>query len=352
MEKGTTCENLPQTHSIVKYFRAILDYLRPGTILVAEACQPPLEVVAYFGSNGDECQVAYHFPLMPRIFLSLSMQSSLPILNTLNTSITPAILDTCQWFIFLRCHDELTLEMVTPEERELIHGYYCLEPEWNFREGEGVSSRLSELFERDPRRIALAYSVTLTLLGTPIIFYGDEFGKLNDTHYYDEMFKITGIKDSRYLCRGRIDWDWLDTQLKDESSFHRTVFDLVKKRIYVRKQHACFSRGVLKFVYVADSTKKVNHSILAYLRISGDDIVFVIHNLSHNPVDVIFKFKRFLDRIESNETGSGFVEDLLGQEMAFKKNNRGDNIVSFAPYQHFWLKISASDLEPSTPRKN
>ncbi|MCX7279206.1 MAG: alpha-amylase family glycosyl hydrolase, partial [Burkholderiales bacterium] len=131
-EEGTICENLPGTHTIIKFFRAVLDAVRPGTILLAEACQPPAEVVTYFGDS-DECQAAYHFPVMPRIYLALAQGSAKPIFDTLSTTFTPDIPADCGWFSFLRCHDELTLEMVTPEERKAIHAAYCLQPEWDFR---------------------------------------------------------------------------------------------------------------------------------------------------------------------------------------------------------------------------
>ena len=169
-EEGTECENLPKTHLVVKFFRAILDYIKPGSLLLAEACQQPAQVVEYMG-NGDECHAAYHFPLMPRIFKSIAMQSGKPIEETLSKAFTPELPANGQWFTFLRCHDELSLELVyvTEEERKYIHQQYCLKPEWNFRLGEGISARLSELMQRDERRILLAYSIILTLPGTPVI---------------------------------------------------------------------------------------------------------------------------------------------------------------------------------------
>jgi maltose alpha-D-glucosyltransferase / alpha-amylase len=119
-QEGTNCENLPGTHAIVKFFRAVLDMVRPGTMVLAEACQPPHDVVAYFG-EGDECHAAYHFPVMPRIYLAMAEGRAKPIFEQLALDVTPAIPDACGWFSFLRCHDELTLEMVTPDERRAIH---------------------------------------------------------------------------------------------------------------------------------------------------------------------------------------------------------------------------------------
>ena len=192
-EEGTDCENLPEAHMIIKIFRAILDHVRPNTLLLAEACQPPIEVVKYFG-DGDECHAGYHFPLMPMIFKSLAIQDAKPVLDVLHPSVTPDIMSENQWFMFLRLHDELTLEMVTPEDRAIIHGHYCKDPRWDFRVGEGISARLAELLDRNPDKIGLAYSIMLTLPGTPIIYYGDEYGKsaswllIQEIHGFDPVF--------------------------------------------------------------------------------------------------------------------------------------------------------------------
>ncbi len=184
-EDGTTCENHPTLHLVVKFFRAVLDYVRPHTLLLAEACQKPHEVIKYFG-DGDECNAGYHFPLMPMIFKSLAAKSSKPISSILSTAVTPVIPESAQWFTFLRCHDELSLELVyvSEEDRKYIHDNYCRQPLWDFRLGQGVAARLSELMGRDPKKIGLAYSIMLTLPGTPIIYYGDEFGSLNDEANY------------------------------------------------------------------------------------------------------------------------------------------------------------------------
>jgi len=171
-EEGTNCENLPKTHTIVKFFRAVLDYVKPHTLLLAEACQKPKEVVKYFG-DGDECHAGYHFPLMPQIFKAIAKQNTKPIRKTLRKKNTPEIPENAQWFTFLRCHDELSLELVyvSEKDRAFIHKNYCHEPQWDFRLGEGISARLSELMKRNPDKIALAYSIMLTLPGTPIILW-------------------------------------------------------------------------------------------------------------------------------------------------------------------------------------
>ncbi|MDD5695997.1 MAG: alpha-amylase family glycosyl hydrolase, partial [Bacteroidales bacterium] len=187
-EEGTSCENLPQTHTLIRFLRTALDYVRPDTLLLAEACQKPHLVVEYFG-KGDECNAGYHFPLMPQLYKAVAMQSSQPVQHTLSPEITPEIPDNAQWFTFLRCHDELSLELVyvTEEDRRYIHEHYCKKPEWDFRLGQGISARLSELMDRDPDKIGMIFSIMLTLPGTPVIYYGDEFGKTNDELYYQEM---------------------------------------------------------------------------------------------------------------------------------------------------------------------
>jgi maltose alpha-D-glucosyltransferase / alpha-amylase len=281
-EEGTPCENLPQTHLIVKFFRAILDYIRPGSLLLAEACQQPAKVVEYMG-QGDECHAAYHFPLMPRIFKSIAMQSGNPIRETLSAKFTPELPESGQWFTFLRCHDELSLELVyvTEEERKYIHEQYCLRPEWNFRVGEGISARLSELMGRDERKILLAYSLIFTLPGTPVIYYGDEFGKLNDEKYYAEMIRMTGKDDTRFLVRGKIDWDELAASLRDPSSLSSRIYGQLKAMLRIRNQNKAFGRGSLEFVTLPGTE---NEHLLAFRRTMGEERWFIIHNMSANEV--------------------------------------------------------------------
>jgi maltose alpha-D-glucosyltransferase/alpha-amylase len=272
--EGTDCENLDNTHIIVKFLRAILDYVKPGTLLLAEACQKPKEVVKYLG-DGDECHAAYHFPLMPMIFKSIAAGDHDAVKNTLSSAVTPAIPESAQWFSFLRVHDELSLELVyvSEEDRKFIHENYCHRPEWNFRVGEGISARLSELMQRDVNKIGLANSLMLTLTGTPVVYYGDEFGKFNDEKYYREQIKITGKDDTRFFVRGRVDWDDLDRVLKDEDNFHTRVFRMISAMLNTRKSMKVFGRGETRFL---DSQKE----ILAYERILPEEKVLVVNNLS------------------------------------------------------------------------
>ena len=315
-EEGTECENLPNTHLVVKFFRAILDYSKPGSLLLAEACQQPAKVVEYMGT-GDECQAAYHFPLMPRIYKSIAMQSGKPIEETLSKAFTPELPASGQWFTFLRCHDELSLELVyvTEEERNYIHQKYCLKPEWDFRMGEGISARLSELMQRDERRILLAYSIILTLPGTPVIYYGDEFGKFNDEAYYNEMISLTGKDDTRFLVRGKIDWDELAQNLANPDSFSSHIYQKLKLMLHVRNQHKTFGRGSIEFITLPGSE---NGKLLSFTRSFGKEKWLIIHNMTDKTLQINLP------------------------EYAQKSLNVFDNIspIQIEPYGFNWLMIN------------
>jgi len=285
-EDGTDCENLPQTHTIIKIFRAVLEYVRPNTLLLAEACQPPHEVVKYFG-DGDECHAGYHFPLMPMIFKSLAIQDASPVHEILHPSITPRIASDNQWFTFLRLHDELTLEMVTPEDRAIIHGHYCKDPRWDFRVGEGISARISELLDRNPQKIALAYSIMLTLPGTPIIYYGDEFARLNDESFYENFKKETGKDDTRYFVRGPLNWDAIEAELANPDSLTSQVNKTLKNLLSIRNQWPVFGRGDSQWAQfeIADRTSN-QKPVLAFFRSMPGQRVLILNNLSDKQVTI------------------------------------------------------------------
>ena len=313
---GTDCENLTETHLVVKFFRAMLDYFKPGTLLLAEACQQPAKVVEYMG-NDDECHAAYHFPLMPRIYKSIAMQNGNPIEETLSSAFTPELPAHGQWFTFLRCHDELSLELVyvTEEERKYIHQQYCLKPEWDFRLGEGISARLSELMQRDYRRILLAYSIILSLPGTPVIYYGDEFGKLNDETYYNEMIQLTGKDDTRFLVRGKINWNELAENLSDTNSLSSKIYEKLKQMLHIRNQHKTFGRGKLEFIKMPGYP---NGKLLSFIRSYQDEKWMIIHNLTNQVLPVTLP-----------EAADGAIDIFSG--------TKPDQI---EPYGFCWLQIS------------
>lgn len=315
-EDGTNCENLPQTHAILKIFRAVLDYVRPNTLLLAEACQPPKEVVKYFGEN-DECHAGYHFPLMPMIFKALAVQDPQSVEDILSPSVTPPIGPDNQWFIFLRLHDELTLEMVTPEDRAIIHGHYCMKPAWDFRVGEGISARLAELLDHDQRKISLAYSIMLTLPGTPILYYGDEFAKLNDEEFYESYKKMTGKTDSRYYVRGYLNWKDISNQLSDPGSLASGVYNTLKLQLKLRSAHPAFGRGDFQWVM---AEKNENRHTLAYRRAFKGDIVTVINNLSEN--EVVIDAQDFPE-------GNSMTDILTAETIIFP--------FTMKPFSYLWL---------------
>jgi len=278
-EEGTACENHPNTHRIVKLFRAAVDFIRPNTLLLAEACQQPVEVVKYFG-DGDECHAGYHFPLMPQLYKALELQSAEPITHTLSQEVTPQIPQGSQWFTFLRCHDELSLELVyvTEEDRKFIHDHYCKNPEWNFRLGQGISARFAELMDNNVDKIALMYSIMLSLPGTPVVYYGDEFGKQNDHNFYKEQIQLTGKDDTRFLVRGRIDWEQLEKELAQPESLSYQVYHRLSRMLKIRSQYPLFGRGDIQWIDTQ------NKQMLMYQRSMENEKILVVQNLSNQSV--------------------------------------------------------------------
>jgi maltose alpha-D-glucosyltransferase/alpha-amylase len=312
-EEGTDCENLPQTHTIVKLIRAVLDAIAPGSLLLAEACQPPAEVVRYFGS-GDEVSAAYHFPLMPQIYNSLAKESSSPIQEVLDERNTPAIPDGCSWFTFLRCHDELTLEFVTPEDRAFLHWHYCHDSRWDFRQGEGISARLRDLMKGDVHKILLAYSILLTLEGSPIFYYGDEFGQSNDEDFFNASVEEVGYADSRNFVRGPVDWPSVRSNLKEPNSLSYTLFHSLKDLIFIRQNRIIPFKSAAEFEWLHDKC-------LCYKRQGQNDKEFwFVHNLSAEEITV--------DLTPRGE--AEFLDLTTGLPIS-----NGDTVLG--PYRFLWL---------------
>ena len=324
-EDGTDCENHPKTHTVVKFFRAVLDYIRPNTLLLAEACQKPHTVVKYFG-EGDECNAGYHFPLMPQMFKALAMNNGEPIRQTLSKEVTPSIPGDAQWFTFLRCHDELSLELVyvTEEDRKYIHDNYCKKPEWNFRLGQGISARLAELMDRDPDKIGLIYSVMLTLPGTPVIYYGDEFAKLNDHDFYEKMIKVSGKDDTRFLVRGEISWDFIGQEMKDHDSLTYQVYTRIRNQIITRNKYENFGRGDINFFDVQGFNNQEVPQVLSYVRSVPAGDILILNNLSHVEQNILLPVPLNKD----------ITHDLLGKELMI---NEKDKSLKLPPYGYLWI---------------
>lgn len=325
-EDGTNCENLPQTHTIVKFFRATLDFVQPHTLLLAEACQKPIEVVKYFG-DGDECNAGYHFPLMPQIYKALALENGEPILYTLSKQVTPEIPDNAQWFTFLRCHDELSLELVyvTEQDRALIHQNYCHDSQWDFRKGEGISARLAELMKRNPDKIALTYSIMLTLPGTPIIYYGDEYGKLNDQAYYEEQIRKTKKDDTRFLVRGKIDWETLENDLENPNSFASQVFHKISKMVNIRKDIKALGRGQIEWLEALKPDGTKNNSLLVYIRKTNEERFLIIQNLSSSKQEGRLALQP-----------SSTWKELFDNPLDFDQNLQ---TFTLKPFEYVWIRM-------------
>lgn len=323
-EEGTTCENHPMLHHIIRFFRTVLEYLRPSTLLLAEACQKPKEVVRYFG-DGDECNAGYHFPLMPQIYKAVAAESSQPVQNILSREVTPAIPENAQWFTFLRCHDELSLELVyvSEEDRKYIHDHYCKKPEWDFRQGQGISARLADLMDRDPDKISLAFSIMLTLPGTPVVYYGDEFGKTNDEEFYRKMIRHTGKDDTRFLVRGEVDWQQLETELKKPGSYTSVIYNKVRNMLHVRNRFHCFGRGEINWLKAQDTNGLPAGNILAFERKWQQERILVVHNLSPG---------EFWIHLPQAATRS--FNDLLGNSIIQGKEA---GYLMIKPWQYLWI---------------
>ena len=278
--EGTNCENLPETHVYLKKLRAFMEKHYPGRILLCEANQWPEDVRPYFG-DGDEFQMGFHFPIMPRIFMALKKGRADDMIEILNR--TPPIPENCQWCIFLRNHDELTLEMVTEEERQWMWGQYAPEPRMKLNLG--IRRRLSPLLDNDRRKIELANSLLFTLPGSPIVYYGDEIGMGDNIELFDRNGVRTPMQwdDSPNagfttgqpftpVIQGDLGFQSINvaSQVRDE----RSPFHSIRHMMNIRKQHRVFGRGSMEWV-ITD-----NPSLPAYTRKYQDESLLIINNLS------------------------------------------------------------------------
>jgi maltose alpha-D-glucosyltransferase/alpha-amylase len=290
--EGTNCENLPETHAYLKRLRVFVDAYAPGTMLLSEANMWPEEVRPYFGGDpadpsvsGDEFQMNFHFPLMPRIYMALAKADRTPIVEILAR--TPPIPANCQWATFLRCHDELTLEMVTPEERRFMWDFYAPEP--RMRLNMGIRRRLAPLLGNDRGRIELANSIFFTLVGSPVLYYGDEIGMGDNIWLEDRDGVRTPMQwddsvNAGFSCAAPSALG--DPVIDDEVFGYRRVnvaaqrddpnslLNRMREMMAVRKTVSAFGRGKLQLLAPA------GNAILAYLRTHGAETVLVVNNLS------------------------------------------------------------------------
>ncbi len=282
--EGTNGENLPETHAFLKKMRAHMDKKHPGKMFLAEANMWPEDSASYFG-NGDECHMNYHFPIMPRMFMSVKMEDRYPIIDIIDQ--TPKIPDNCQWAIFLRNHDELTLEMVTDEERDYMYRIYTKDPQ--ARINLGIRHRLAPLLDNNRKKIELMKTLLFSMPGTPVLYYGDEIG-MGDNYYLKDRDGVrtpmqwNGDRNAGF-SRANPQKLYLPVIIDPEYHFEsvnvenqqRNLSSLLwwtKRVIAMRKRFKAFSRGDIKFLAPA------NAKVLAFTRTYEDETVLVVVNLS------------------------------------------------------------------------
>ncbi|MGA2601265.1 MAG: maltose alpha-D-glucosyltransferase [Bryobacteraceae bacterium] len=286
-QEDTNCENLPQTHAFLKELRAHVDSKYKGRMLLAEANQWPEDAIAYFG-NGDECNMAFHFPVMPRLFMATRMEDRYPIIDILRQ--TPPIPENCQWALFLRNHDELTLEMVTDEERDYMYRVYAEDRQ--MRINLGIRRRLAPLLGNDRRKIELLNALLFSLPGTPVIYYGDEIGMGDNIYLGDRNGVRTPMQwtADRNAGFSQASPQRLYLPITSEAEYHYETINVeaqqdnpnsllwwMKRIIQVRKQSRTFGRGSLEFL------SPDNRKMLVFYRRFEDQTVLVVANLSRFP---------------------------------------------------------------------
>jgi maltose alpha-D-glucosyltransferase / alpha-amylase len=295
--EGTDCENLPETHAFLKRIRKTIDDEYPDRVLLAEANQWPADVVEYFG-DGDECHMAFQFPVMPRLFMSMRREEARPMIDILEQ--TPEIPGNAQWGLFLRNHDELTLEMVTDEERDYMYGEYAKDP--LMRLNLGIRRRLAPLLENGRDDMELATAVLFSLPGSPILYYGDEIG-MGDNIYLGDRDGVrtpmqwTGDRNGGF---SRADFARLylpplmdpvygyqavnvEAQLRTSTSLLRWIH----RFIALRKEHPVFGCGTY------EALRPANHHVFAHLRTMEEEIVLCVHNMARSAQAVELDLSRF-----------------------------------------------------------
>ena len=340
--EGTSNENLPETHAILKRIRATIDAEYPNRMLLAEANQWPEDVQEYFGQE-DECHMAFHFPLMPRIYMAIASEDRFPITDIMRQ--TPELPPSCQWAIFLRNHDELTLEMVTDSERDYLWNTYASDR--RARLNLGIRRRLAPLMERDRRRIELINSLLLSMPGTPVIYYGDELGMGDNIHLGDRDGVRTPMQWSSDRNGGfsRADPEQLvlppvmgtlygfdainvEAQTRDPHS----LLNWTRRMLATRRSKHAFGRGTIRFL------RPSNRKILAYLReMEGEAPILCVANLSRAPQAVELDLSEFAGRVPVEMTADS-VFPAIGQ-LTY--------LLTFPPYGFLWFSLCNREDRPS-----
>ena len=343
---GTNNENLPETHAIIRKLRAELDAYAKDKVLLAEANQWPEDVQEYFG-RGDECHMAYHFPLMPRIYMAIAQEDRFPITDILRQ--TPDIPNSCQWALFLRNHDELTLEMVTDVERDYLWSTYANDP--RARINVGIRRRLAPLMDNDRRKIELMNSLLLSFPGTPIIYYGDEIGMGDNIYLGDRNGVRTPMQwtpdrnggfsradPARLYAPTIMDpvYGYESVNVEAQSRSLSSLLSATKRLIAVRKSTLAFGRGTMTFV------RPENRSVLCYVRQYRDEVILCVANLSRSAQATELDLSAFKDRIPL---------EMLGRTR-FPAIGDVPYMIMLAPYGFYWFQLQERDKsEPVTPRE-
>ncbi|MCC7347880.1 MAG: putative maltokinase, partial [Variibacter sp.] len=340
--EGTTCDNLPETHAVIKQLRAELDAYSPDKVLLAEANLWPEDVNAYF-ADGDECHMAFHFPLMPRIYMAIAQEDRFPIADILRQ--TPDIPPNCQWALFLRNHDELTLEMVTDSERDYLWSAYAADP--RARIYLGIRRRLAPLMQNDRRKIELMNSLLLSLPGTPIIYYGDEIGMGDNIYLGDRNGVRTPMQwtPDRNGGFSRADpaqlyapvimdpvYGYQAVNVEAQSRSISSLLSWMKRLIGVRKSTQVFGRGTLTFV------RPANRAVLAYLRQYGEETILCVANLSRSAQAAELDLSQWRGRVPL---------EMLGRT-EFPVIGNAPFVVTLAPYGFFWFLLTDRQGERAT----
>jgi maltose alpha-D-glucosyltransferase/alpha-amylase len=331
--EGTSCENLPETHGLLRDLRKHVDEKYRDRMLLAEANQWPEDAVAYFG-NGDECHMAFHFPVMPRLFMGLRMEDRYPITDILR--LTPSIPDNCQWALFLRNHDELTLEMVTDEERDYMYRTYAHHRE--ARINLGIRRRLAPLLENDRRRIELMNALLFSLPGTPVLYYGDEIGMGDNVFLGDRNGVRTPMQWSadrnagfsranpqRLYLPVNIDpeYHYETVNVEAQQNNSHSLFWFTKRLILQRKQSRAFGRGSLEFLYPS------NRKVLAFVRQVDEERILVVANLSRFAQSAELDLSSFKGMVPMEVFGHarfpGITENLY--------------LLSLGPHAFYWFNL-------------
>lgn len=331
--EGTSCENLPETHAFLREMRRFVQERYPGTLLLAEANQWPSDLLPYFG-DGNEFQMAFNFPLMPRMFMGLRREESRPIVEIMNQM--PDIPPSCQWALFLRNHDELTLEMVTDDDRDYMYREYAKDS--RMRINLGIRRRLAPLMDNGRRQMELLYSLLFTLPGSPVLYYGDEIG-MGDNIYLGDRNGVrtpmhwTGDRNAGF---SRADPSRLYQPLILDPIYHfhainvesqlrspTSLLNWLRRMIQVRKKYPIFGRGSLQFVPCA------NPAVVAYIREFREQVVLIVNNLSRFSQPAEIDLRAFRGRIPVEMLGNNRFP-AIGELPYF---------VTLSPHSFFWFQL-------------